>query len=285
MIIKKKSRVLIITFLDLRLKFNNFIIFVLHELRRQNMPRFKYESKDVYYKIYGNGKPLLLLHGNTASSKMFKSLLKNYTKKYKVILIDFPGHGKSSRLKEFKTDFWFYNSQVCYSLIKKLNIEKTAVIGTSGGALVGINLALEHPECVSHLIADSFEGEYPLKSYIDTVELDREQSKRKFIVKLFWFINHGFGWKKIVDLDTKMLLKFNSTGKAFFHKPISELVVPSLLIGSRQDEFCDHLDKIYTGLQNKNPNLKIHLFETGGHPAMLSNSKDFFNLVTRFIKE
>ena len=108
------------------------------------MPYFNFENKKVYYKRVGHGAPLLLLHGNTVSSKMFTWIAKKYAKEFQVILIDFPGHGKSERLEKFETDFWYYNSEVTYALIQELNLDTVSVIGTSGGALVAINLALEH---------------------------------------------------------------------------------------------------------------------------------------------
>lgn len=243
------------------------------------MAYFKFEDKKVYYKVIGQGTPLLFLHGNTASSKMFLPIVKKYSKDFMVILIDFPGHGKSDRLKRFETDFWFYNSKACYALLEELQLERVSVIGTSGGALVGINLCLEHPERIKHLIADSFEGEYPLTSYISSLRRDRNRSKKKLLARIFWFVNHGFDWKKIVDLDTEMLLEFTKTGQSFYHKPISDLSVPTLLTGSLEDEYCDHFDQIYEGLKKKNSALTIHLFESGTHPAMLSNKEAFYDLV------
>ena len=243
------------------------------------MAYFIYNSKKVFYKINGEGAPLMLLHGNTASSKMFNFILKKYSKHFKVILIDFPGHGKSERLDEFETDFWYENSRVCYALIQELRLEKVSVVGTSGGALVGINLALEHPESINYLIADSFEGEYPLSSYINSIESDREKDKKKIFAKLFWFYCHGWSWKKVVDSDTKVNIEFAKTGKSFFHKSISDLNVPTLLTGSKKDEYCDDLDKIYYKLKEKNPSLEIHMFENGNHPAMLSNENEFLDLV------
>lgn len=155
------------------------------------------------------------------------------------------------------------------------------MIGTSGGALVAINLCMEHPERVNYLFADSFEGDYPLSSYINSLRTEREKDKKKFLAKIFWFMNHGRDWKKIVDLDTEMNIEFSKTDKSFFHKSISELKVPTLLIGSLKDEYCDHLDEIYKNLKMKNSTLKIHLFETGNHPALLSNKDGFYNLVAK----
>ena len=247
------------------------------------MAYFVFEQKHVFYRIKGKGSPILLLHGNTASSKMFNTVVNRYAKHFKVILLDFPGHGNSDREEKFETDFWHYNAKATYALINALKLENITIIGTSGGALVGINLALEHPECIKFLFADSFEGEYPLSSYIKSIEEDREKDKKKLFAKLFWYYCHGRDWEKIVDADTRVNMEFAKTGKAFFHKPISELKVPTLLTGSMQDEYCDHLDKIYAEFKGKNDLLEINMFEKGGHPAMLSNKNEFLNLVKQKI--
>ena len=247
------------------------------------MPYFEYKKKKVFYKIKGRGEPLLLLHGNTLSSKMFSTLTGKYSKKFQIILLDFPGHGKSERIDKFETDFWFFNAEVAFALIEELKLEKVSVIGTSGGALAAINLGLEHPEKIKFLVADSFEGEYLLNSYIDSIKSDRERDKKKFLAKLIWWYCHGTDWKKIVDLDTQVNIEFYETENSFFHKSISELAVPTLLTGSMEDEYCDHLDRIYEDLKRKNDKLEIHLFRKGNHPAMLSNKNEFFELIGKFL--
>lgn len=65
------------------------------------MSYFYYQSKKIYYTEGGSGIPVLFLHGNTASSKMFELLMPLYEDRFHVILIDFLGHGKSDRLEEF----------------------------------------------------------------------------------------------------------------------------------------------------------------------------------------
>ena len=248
------------------------------------MAYFLYDNKRVHYSVKGKGNPILMIHGNTASSRMFLTVIKNYFRNYKVILIDLPGQGKSESLPKFKTDFWHYNALACINLLKKLNYGKVNIVGTSGGALIAINIALEAPELVNKIVADSFEGEFPLKSYTENLAEDREKDKRKILAKLFWYHMHGSAWRKVVDADTKANINFYKTGKSFFHKPISELKVPTLVTGSRKDEYCSHLDDIYSTLSSKSKNIKVHLFENGNHPAMISNKKEFFNLVQSFLK-
>lgn len=247
------------------------------------MAYFKFNNQSVFYQVQGKGKPVLLLHGNSVSSRMFNSVIDMYTNKYQVITFDFPGHGKSSRLNKLETDFWYHNSKVANALLEELNLKNVNVIGTSGGALVGINLALEHQDKVKFLVADSFEGEEPLGTFVETIREDRERDKKIEEAQLFWKDMHGEDWEKVVDLDTDVNVEFAETGNSFFHQSISGLKVPTLLAGSLEDEYCNHLDKIYKRLQHKNPDLKIHLFDTGNHPAMLSNSERFFSLVAEYI--
>ncbi len=241
------------------------------------MSYFYFENSRIYYNVIGKGEPVLLLHGNTASSKMFDSFSEQIAKDFTVVLIDFPGHGKSERVKNFKSDFWFYNAEACNALIDELKIDKVSVVGTSGGALVGINLALEHPEKVKFLIADSFMGEFIPREMLETLIGEREKSKRNKFAKEFWEFNHGSDWEKVVDQDTEMLIGFVKSGKSFFHKSISELSVPTLLTGSKEDEYFVGLENIYANLKRKNNRLEIDLFENGSHPAMLSNPDIFCN--------
>ena len=70
------------------------------------MPYFCYQSKKIYYTEAGSGIPVLFLHGNTASSRMFELLMPLYEDRFHVILIDFLGHGKSDRLEEFPAELW-----------------------------------------------------------------------------------------------------------------------------------------------------------------------------------
>lgn len=249
------------------------------------MSYFVFDNRKVYYQVKGRGQTVLLIHGNTMSSKMFATVIKKYNRQFKTIRIDLPGHGKSDRVDKFNVDYWYYNSQACNALIENLGLEKLSVIGTSGGALVGLNLALEYPERVNCLIADSFEGEQPLKSYIQTLGSSRERDKKKILAKLIWYYMHGSDWKKLVDLDTDVNLAFSETAKSFFHRPVSELKVPALLTGSRQDEYCNYLEDIYENLRMKNPIFGVHMFDCGKHPSMITNSKDFFKLAYEFINK
>lgn len=248
------------------------------------MAYFTFENKKVFYTSTGEGAPILMLHGNTASSGMFDSITEMYAKDFRIILIDYPGHGKSARVKKFEADFWFYNSKVCIALLDELNLENVAVIGTSGGALIGINMAMEYPDRVNFLFADSFSGEYPPKNKNANIITERERSKKNMHVAEFWEFNHGPDWESVVDSDTAMQVEFCETESSFFHLSIAALKVPTILTGSKEDDLIHSPEVIYSNLKIKNEKLEIHLFETGSHPAILSNALSFYQLVIEKLK-
>ena len=64
------------------------------------------------------------------------------------------GHGKSDRLEELSNDLWFDEAQQVISFLKEKKYNNVNLIGSSGGALVAINVALETPELVEKVIAE-----------------------------------------------------------------------------------------------------------------------------------
>jgi len=254
------------------------------------MPFFNYKNKKVYYEEIGTGKPVLLLHGNTASSNMFLDVIESYTLNYKVILIDFLGHGKSDRLEEFPIDLWFDEAQQVISFLKEKKYNNVNLIGSSGGALVAINVALEAPQLVDKVIADSFEGENPLKEFTKNIIKGRQLSKYDENAKMFYNYMHGDGWENVVENDTKSIVEHDRTIGKFFHKPLETLKSQILLTGSKEDEFVctinpNYFQDIYGDMLRKIGHGEIYLFESGGHPAMISNKNEFAQLSKRFFEE
>lgn len=254
-----------------------------------NMSYFYYEDKKVYYKESGKGTPLLLLHGNTASSVMFYEIEKLFRKKYNVICIDFLGHGKSERLDIFPADLWFYEAQQVIAFLKEKQYGKVDIIGTSGGALVAINVALEAGEYVNKVIADSFEGERCIDAFTKNITQDRYLSKQDKDAVQFYQYMHGEDWEGIVDKDTAAIAEHALNIQNFFHKPLSNLQADILLVGSREDEFVcslgsDYFDRVYREMLDKIQHGNMHLFEHGRHPAMLSNAQQFYEMSIAFLK-
>lgn len=253
------------------------------------MSYFKFENKNVYYNVTGTGKPLLLLHGNTASSNMFYNIAEKYMPEFMVITIDFLGHGNSDRLERFPADLWFYEAEQVIAFLKEMQYTDVDIIGSSGGALVAINVALEAPELVGRVIADSFEGETTLKAFTENVVEDRESSKHDEGARQFYEYMHGEDWESVVDKDTQAIAEHDKTIGRFFHRPLSELKPDILLTGSREDEFItsvepDYFERVYGEMLKKTGHGRMHLFEKGGHPAILSSADEFLKVSIEFLR-
>ncbi len=251
------------------------------------MGYFIFNNKRVYYNEFGTGTPLLLLHGNTASSNMFAEIAERYRKDFKVILIDFLGHGKSDRLNEFPVDLWFNEAEQVIAFLREKQYTKINIIGSSGGALVAMNVALEAPELVNKVIADSFEGDKPIKAVTDNIALDRKNSKHDETARLFYFNMHGSDWEQVVDNDTRAIIRHQKEIGEFFHKDLRFFKPGILFTGSLQDEFActlapNYFETVYGELISKIGHGEIYLFDTGGHPAMLTNQDRFYQLSMEF---
>lgn len=250
------------------------------------MSYFKYHSKRIFYKEAGSGKPLIMLHGDTASSTMFEMLLPLYQEHFRVILIDFLGNGKSDRVSKFPADLWISQAQQVIALIEHLQLDKVNLLGTSGGAWVAINTALERPDLIEKVISDSFDGRTLHQNFAENLLKEREYAKHDTYATQFYEWCQGEDWETVVDLNTQALVECAKNKMPLFSKPLESLTVPILFIGSLQDDMCrkDILEE-YTEMKKLVKNGSIHTFDTGGHPAIATNGEKFADIVLNFLND
>lgn len=248
------------------------------------MSYFNYQSKNIFYQEIGEGKPVLFLHGDTASSKMFELLLPLYTEHFKVILIDFLGNGQSDRINGLPIDLWYSQARQVIALLEHLNYGKVSLVGTSGGAWSAVNVALDRPDLINKVVADSFDGRTLQKDFSANLIAERTFAKSDAMARQFYEWCNGEDWEAVVDLNTKILTAFASTEKPLFHKPLQTLAVPILLLGSKQDSMCrKDLVNEYESMLKLIPNGNMHIFETGDHPAIASNAEAAAKIIIKFV--
>ena len=251
------------------------------------MSYFSYKNKKIYYEEAGEGKPLLLLHGNTACGKMFTPILPLFMAGCHVIVPDFLGCGQSDRCEKWPSDLWYEWSRQISALCEYKGFEKVNIIGSSGGAIAAINMALDNPEMVNAVVADSFEGLNASPEVTEQIRMGRKFAKQneKFCAMLKMM--HGEDWESVVDADTEAVVAHAKTIGLFFHKPIEDLKVKLLLTGSAEDEMFPkgHYEKLFADICCRTCMAKSHIFEHGGHPAMMSNMEEFVALCDEFFAE
>ena len=248
------------------------------------MSYFHYQSKKIYYKEIGSGKPLVMLHGDTASSRMFELLLPLYQENFRVILMDFLGNGQSDRVECFPENLWTTQADQVLALVEHLNLKKVNLLGTSGGAWVAVNTALKRPDLVEHVIADSFDGRTLHDGFAENLRKEREYAKQDQEARQFYEWCQGEDWEKVVDLNTQALITCAVNKTPLFCKSLESLDTPIRCMGSLEDDMCrqDMLEE-YKEMDRLVGNGKIYMFETGGHPAALSNAESAARVITDFL--
>ena len=105
----------------------------------------------IWYATFGRGEPVILLHGGLANSNYWGRQVPALAGKYRVIVMDSRGHGRSSR-DEKPYGYELMASDVL-ALMDFLKIPKAAVVGWSDGAILGLDIAIRHPERLAKLFA------------------------------------------------------------------------------------------------------------------------------------
>ncbi len=140
------------------------------------------DGRKIAYRRGGEGKPLVLLHGITESSKVFEPVIKNLAKDHEIIAIDMAGHGESSApeivtLEEMAADAGL--------LIHTLGLDAPLLIGHSYGAMVASALGANGVGSGIILIDQMFELSAFREALLANRELLEGENFHPFIDQLF----------------------------------------------------------------------------------------------------
>ncbi|HSH82217.1 MAG TPA: alpha/beta fold hydrolase [Herpetosiphonaceae bacterium] len=108
---------------------------------------------NLYYEIYGSGRPLVLLHGGFGLTGMFGDILPLLAEGRQIIAVDLQGHGRTAdidrplRLELMADDV--------AALIAHLGLGQADLMGYSMGGAVALRMAIQHPEVVRKLVVVS----------------------------------------------------------------------------------------------------------------------------------
>src|SRR3954447_9964855 len=109
----------------------------------------------LHYIERGQGEPAVLIHGNGTMIQDFTAsgLVDRLASRYRVIVIDRPGYGYSTRPRQLWTPR--AHAKLFQRALKQLGVEQAVVLGHSWGTLVAVALALECPSLVQSFVLAS----------------------------------------------------------------------------------------------------------------------------------
>ncbi len=109
------------------------------------------DDAKIYYEVYGEGQPIILLHGGFGYTDGFKSYIPILSKDYKVIAIASRGYGKSEI--GYTQCSYDLMAQDVKKIIESEGSDKAIIIGASDGAMIAYILASSYPNIVSKVVA------------------------------------------------------------------------------------------------------------------------------------
>ncbi len=136
---------------------------------------------NLYYEKTGQGKPLILIHGNSEDHTIFDRALEVLASRYTCYLPDSRGHGKSDPAAELH---YLDMAEDLIALLEQNDLEDTAVYGFSDGGIIGL-LAAMRTDRISRLIVSGAnctpEGVVPMYRYLIKA-VNRIHKDPKFIL-------------------------------------------------------------------------------------------------------
>ena len=116
------------------------------------MPLAAVNGINVYYEDHGSGFPVVLMHGYSASSRMWQGQVEPVSASYRLITFDMRGHGQT----DSPTDQAAYSEAAVvgdlHELLKMLGVSKAVIGGLSLGGYMSLAFNLAHPEMVQALV-------------------------------------------------------------------------------------------------------------------------------------
>jgi len=255
----------------------------------------EFQEGIIHYSIEGKGKAVLLLHGFLEDKSMWDEFVKSLAKLYQVLVIDLPGHGKSSVLSSVHS--MALMADVSQKVLQKENIENCVVIGHSMGGYVALAFAEKYPYMIagfglfhSHSMADTAEAKANRERTIEFVKKEKMGFVNQFIPSLFAEENR----EKLEVEISKQIEKANQMPPNAIIAALAGMrdrpmrldvvvmsKVPVLFILGKQDSripFEKAMAQAATA-----PNAQINLLGSSGHMAWLEEPIKSIEIIKSFV--
>ncbi len=232
---------------------------------------------ELHYTIYGAGPPVLLIHGGLGYSEVWGAQVADLSKDHTVIVADSRGHGRSTRDAEpFSYDLM---ASDYLALLDYLQIEKTALVGWSDGGIVGLDIAIHHPERLTRLFAQAANSK--IDGVIPTVMVDKTFAA--YVAKA------GEVYKKISPTPTEYDAFVTQISNMWASQPnwsdddLKKITTPTAIVLGDHDEAIsrEHTDYLARTI----PGAKLVILENASHFAMLQDPEGYTKAVRYFIDE
>ncbi|RUZ70604.1 alpha/beta fold hydrolase [Mesorhizobium sp. M7A.F.Ca.US.006.01.1.1] len=229
----------------------------------------------MYYAVFGAGDPLLLIHGGLGHADIWASQVATLSKTHRVIVADSRGHGRSTRTEQA----YGYDLMASdyLALLDYLKIDKTALVGWSDGGIIGIDIALHHPERLTRLFAQA--------ANVTTDGLDPGVMTNKTFAA--YIDRSGRDYKKMsktpdqYDAFVAQMSHMWESEPAWTKGQLAGITTPTAIVAGDHDEAIkrEHTEYIASAI----PGAKLIILPNASHFVMLQAPDEYSQAVLDFI--
>ena len=259
------------------------------------MPYHSVDDVPLYYNETGSGAPLLFVHGLGSSTRDWAEQVAHFKSDYRVLRLDFRGHGRSGRppgpyhMAEFAREVAV--------LLRHLDATPAHVVGLSMGGMVALQLAADAPRLVRSLVVVNSTADTQIRTWEDLwfyvsrrtavqvlgmrrvgqliarrlfVEPHQEDLREEFVRR--WAENDKKGYLWSVDAIM---------GWSVWDR-LSTITAPTLLVAAEHD---------YTPVTEKNrivaemPHAELAVVDGARHALPVERPSAFNALLRRFLEK
>ncbi len=229
----------------------------------------------IWYAEFGQGEPVILLHGGLANANYWGNQVPALAKSYRVIVMDSRGHGRSTRDdRPFGYDLM---ASDVLALMDYLQIGKAAIIGWSDGAILGLDIAIHHPERITKLFAFAANSDPSgvniapspvFKKFIDRAKTEYEQLSP----------TPGAYNSFLVQITAMWAAEPNFTAE-----DLRAIKVPVLIVDADHDEAIKRENTEF--MAREIPNAGLALLPGVSHFALLQDPEQFNCDLLHFLRQ
>ncbi|NOY76898.1 MAG: alpha/beta fold hydrolase [Calditrichaeota bacterium] len=261
------------------------------------MPYFDLGNFKLYYELRGKGEPVIFSHSLVCDLDMFEAQAKALSDTFLTVNVDTRGHGRSGlapnenwTLEDMAEDF--------VPLLNHLKLGKVHWVGLSMGGMLGLRLALAHPDRVASLVLmdTSGQAEPPQMHgmYIQMANLVRAGQIDKIMDNLLGLFFSSSTRENQPELVTRWQEKFlhipvegvYRAALAVFNRTdlsnrLKDISVPTLVV--RGEEDMARLPAESDFLVHSIPNARLEVIPRAAHLSALEQPETATKLIRDFI--
>lgn len=209
---------------------------------------------NLYYEVQGNGTPIILVHGNSESHKIYDVLTEELKSNHQVYAVDSRNHGKSDKTNTISYDLM---AEDFIQFIEKLNIENPILYGFSDGGIIGLLIAIKRPRLLSKLIISGA-----------NLNPDGISKSMTTIIKLGYFFSRS--------KNLKMMLNEPNISADNLEK----IKIPTLILAGERDVIKEEHTKL---IASSIANSTLIIVPNETHSSYIIHSKKLYDLIHEFL--